>query len=249
MDNPLCLNFVPCLELNGEQLQFSHGCAITYNPCLPGGSVQELETNWVINHYGLDATYGWVIYRYAFPWKRKRRPKIQTLSLMMEQQQAPIPGPHFKIHAPGDSFSFVHPVSQTEYTLTVQELEQQTLPQNSFHSDRWFYPTHFTAMSYTLLPEPSASIAVSDCDEGDKPIEIFPSDDLFSPSAVNDAAYIGIIGGADGPTALAFGGSSHGKLCAACSSLHFEPVQHDVEWRVTFYEKKFEHFSMMLIEQ
>ena len=249
MDNPLCLNFVPRLELNGKKLQTSHGCAVTYNPCLPDGVVNELEAKWAIDHYGLDAAYGWVIYRYTFPWMRKRRPEIQTLSLTMEQQRSSIPGPHFKIHAPGDSFRFVHPVSRTEYTLTVQELEQQTLPQNSYHSDRWFYPTHFTAMSYTLLPETSAPITISDCDEGDKPLEISSSDDLFSPSAVNEAACIGIIGGADGPTAFVFGGSSHGKFCIACSSLHFEPIQHDIEWRITFHEKRFEDFCMMLIEE
>jgi len=87
---------------------------------------------------------------------------------------------------------------------------------------------------------------ISDCDEGDKPLEISPSKDLFSPSAVNDVACIGMIGGADGPTALVFGGNQHGKLCSACSSLHFEPVQHDIEWRITFHEKRFDSFSMML---
>ena len=38
----------------------------------------------------------------------------------MEQQPFRVPGPHFKIHAPGDQFTFSHPVSETEYALTVQ---------------------------------------------------------------------------------------------------------------------------------
>lgn len=66
-----------------------------------------------------------------------------------------MPGPHFKIHSPGDQFAFSHPVSETKYTLTVQKLEQQTLSQNRMDSDRWLYPTHFTTMSYTLSPEPT----------------------------------------------------------------------------------------------
>ncbi len=49
-------------------------------------------------------------------------------------------------------FSFLHPVSGKKYTLTVQELEQQTISEKRYGSDRWFYPTHFTAMSYTLFP-------------------------------------------------------------------------------------------------
>lgn len=53
-----------------------------------------------------------------------------------------------------------HPVSGITHTLTVQEIEQQTVPQNSFGSDRWIYPTHYIAMSYTLTPEPMENISV-----------------------------------------------------------------------------------------
>ena len=247
LDNPLCLHFNPRLDLNGKKLRTSHGCSVTYNPCLPDGMGIELEAKWAVEHYGLDTSYGWVICRDAFPWVSKRGPEIRTLSLTMEQQPVSIPGPHFTVKAPGDSFRFVHPVNRTEYTLTVQELEQQTLPKNSFGSDRWFYPTHFTAMSYTLSPEASERITVSDSDDSDKPLEIMPSDDSFAPSASSNAACIGIIGGADGPTAIVFGASSQGKLCAACSALHFEPVQHDIVWRITFHEKTFDDYSVGLI--
>lgn len=130
LGNPLCLHFNPRLELNGHALRTSHGCAVTYNPCLPDGTGIELETKWVVEHYGLDTSYGWVICRGSFPWVSKRRPEIRTLSLTMEQQPVSIPGPHFTVKASGDSFRFVHPVSRTAYTLTVQELEQQTMPKN-----------------------------------------------------------------------------------------------------------------------
>ena len=245
LDNPLCFHFNPRLDLNGHELRASHGCAVTYDPCLPDGMGIELEAKWAVEHYGLDTSYGWVVCRDAFPWVSKRRPEIRTLSLTMEQQLVSIPGPHFTVKAPGDSFSFVHPVSRVVYTLTVQELEQQTLPKNSFGSGRWFYPTHFTAMSYTLSPEASEQISVSDCDDSDKPLEVIPSDDSFAPSASSDAACIGIIGGADGPTAVVIG--PQGKPCAACSALHFEPVQHDIEWRITFHEKRYIDFTLTLI--
>lgn len=246
LENPLCLDFKPQLELNGHELRTSHGCSVSYNPCLPDGMVLELEAKWTVEHYGLDKSYGWVIYRNAFPWEYKRRPEIKTLSLIMEQRPMSLPGPHFTVNAPGDSFNFIHPVSRTEYTLTVQELEQQTLPKNNFDSDRWFYPMHFTAMSYTLSPETSDRITVSDCDDGDKPLEREPSNESFTPVTSNCAA-VGIIGGADGPTAIVFGGSSQGKLCTACSALHFEPVQHDIEWRITFHEKRYTDFTLKLI--
>ncbi len=247
LDNPLCLHFNPRLKLNGRELRTSHGCAVTYNPCLPDRMGIELEAKWAVEHYGLDTSYGWVICRDAFPWEYKRRPEIKTLSLTMEQQPVSIPGPHFTVNAPGDSFRFVHPVNRTEYTLTVQELEQQTLPKNSFSSGRRIYPRHFVEMSYTLSPEASEQISVSGCDDSDKPLEVMPSDDSFVPSSSSDAACIGIIGGADGPTAIVFGVSTQGKLCAACSALHFEPAKQDVTWRITFHEKMFDSILLTLI--
>lgn len=95
----------------------------------------------------------------------------------MEQHPGRLPGPHFRVHAPGDSFTFSHPIGGKRHTLTVQELEQQVIPESSFGSDRWVYPTHCTAMSYTLSPEPAEDIAISDCDEGDRPMEVAPRED------------------------------------------------------------------------
>ena len=244
LENPLFLHFNPELELNGKTMRTSHGCSVCFNPCLPDGMVNEMEANCALEHYGLDTSYGWVICRNAFPWATKRRPKIKSLSLTMNQQPNRVPGPHFSVHAPGDNFTFTHPVNGTAYTLTVQELEQQILPKNSFGSDRYVYPTHFIAMSYTLSSESDERITISDCDEGDKPLKIAAIEEHFSPTCT---ASIGIIGGADGPTAIMFGRSSHGKLCTACSALHFKPVQDDVEWRVMFSLRQFEEKSFPLI--
>lgn len=243
-DNPMCLNFNPQLTINGSKVSFSRGCAVSYNPCFPDGLVCELESKWAVEHYGLDASYGWVVYRYVFPWNR-RPSALKTLSLTLEEQPERIPGPHFKVRAPGDSFRFVHPISLTEYTLTVQKLEEETLPENCFASDRFEFPTHCTVMTYTLSPEPSESIAIGDSEEGDRPIPISSSERSFAPSATPDAC-IGVIGGADGPTAVFFGGST--GAYTACSALRFERGANDVEWCITFHEKLFADFSAPLIE-
>ena len=247
LENPLCLDFIPRLELNGKTMRISHGCSVVYNPCLPDGMINELEAKWALEHYDLDISYGWMIFRAAFPWASKRRTEIKSLSFTMEQRSCRVPGPHFKTHAPGDSFSFTHPVSGTKYTLTVHELERQTISEKRFGSDRWFYPTYFTAMSYTLSPEPDSDISICDCAEGDKPLEIAPCSDRYAPEARNDMACIGIIGGADGPTAIVCGGSSKEKLHAACSALHFEPVEGDIEWRIVFNIKNSNEMSLELI--
>ncbi|MZJ17394.1 hypothetical protein GT577_14970, partial [Enterococcus durans] len=246
LENPLCLDFIPRLELNGKTMLTSHGCSVVFNPCLPDGMINEAEAKWALEHYDLDTSYGWMIFRAAFPWTSKRRPEIKSLSLTMEQRPCRVPGPHFQTHAPGDSFSFLHPVSGTNYTLTVQEIEQQTIPQKCFGSDRWVYPTHFTVMRYTLFPESEEDISICDCCDGDKPMEIAVEGDSFTPETQNNDC-VGIIGGADGPTVIMTGEKSQGKLYAACSALHFEPVRDDVEWCTMFSIKNFDETTINLI--
>ena len=55
-----------------------------------------------------------------------------------------------------------------------------------------------------------------------------------------------MIGGADGPTSVIMGQSAP-KLHAACSSLRFEPIVDDVEWRVVFSEKLMDDVDVDLI--
>lgn len=246
LENPLRMDFCPRVEVNGKPMRFSHGSAVTFNPCVPEGFTNELEAKWAVEHYGLDASQGWVIYRYSFPWPWKRRPQIKSLSLTMEQHPDRVPGPRFQVHQPGDAFVFTHPVSGLKYTLTVRELERRTLPAGTFGAGGFVYPTNTVAMSYTLSPEPEESIYVSDCDEGDRPRRVEPAGP-FSPDAQGFAAVIGAIGGADGPAAVLIGGKPQGRLRAAYASLHFEPVEKDVEWRVEFAVKRFGDASFALL--
>ena len=104
---------------------------------------------------------------------------------------------------------------------------------------RFDYPTHFTVISYTLMPEPPEnSIFVEDCVENDRPRQVRRETASFAPEAQNDFC-VGIIGGADGPVAIVVGEAAQGKLRTACSSLHFEPVDH-VDWRISFRETPWE---------
>ena len=45
---------------------------------------------------------------------------------------------------------------------------------------------------------------------------------------------IAIIGGADGPTTITVGVPDQKSIHVACSALHFEPVDEDIEWRIEF---------------
>ena len=240
LDNPMTLDFQPVLRLNGKSLNFSHGCGASYIPCLPGGSAADRDAQRILEHYQLDTSFGWVIHRFSYPWTTRKKPEIKQLSATMVQQEIFIPGPHFQVEKPGDSFSFLYPEGGTEYTLTIQEYEPQILDTRRMQQDME-YPTHYYAMSYTVTPEFSGGeMNVVDCSDGDRPRQKPQPSNGYEPTALQDAAVIGIIGGADGPTAIAYGQSAaQGKLRAACSSLHFDPIE-GVEWRLVFREKQYE---------
>lgn len=234
LDNPLSLDFEPSLVMNGKAMQTSHGSSISYNPCLPEGITIEPEAKAVIEHYGLDTSYGWTITRAAYPWKGKRRPSgIKTLSLTIEKRSYTLPGPHFKVNGSGDTvYTFTHPLTGIQYTLSVLDIEQQTIPRSGMDTERWVYPSHYIAMRYMLFPEPDTEIAVRDCVQSERPREIGPCSGKYYPEATNSV--IAIIGGADGPTTITIGVPDQKNIHVACSALHFEPVHEDIEWRIEF---------------
>lgn len=249
LENPMSFQFEPYLEMNGEILQFSHGCAISYHSCLPDWVPEDFEAERVVEYYGLDPAYVWVIYRHAFSWSFKRRPEIKTLSLVMEQSTEAVPGPHFKAYSPGDSFQFLHPVNRTKYTLTVQKFEKMELPEECIQSDCLVYPKYFLSMNYTVFPETEERMDVTDTNEGDRPYKIEPSDEKFHQTERNECSLT--MEESDGPSAVRIIGSTiekaEEKYGMAHSALHFEPVQHDVEWCITFYRKRFESKTVVLI--
>lgn len=224
-ENPMRIEERPTVLVNGIALEAARGSSACWNPCIPRS---EDETETVMAHYGLNPMDGWVISRHHFPWKTRKRPEIRTLHLTMQQNKAAVAGDHFRVNGSGDCVEFVHPSTGLTHKLTVVDYEAGESSIN--HMEQFpdtEFPTHFLAMSFTL--EPEADLTVLDCAESDRPRPDF-----------NGA--FGIIGGADGPAAL-----TTKELHAACSAVHFEPVE-DVEWRVVFYEKPVEDLTVELIK-
>lgn len=246
-ENPLSLDYGCKAILNGKELSSSHGCGTSYNPCLPEGFANELEAKWVIDHYGLYPSYGWLIWRCSFPWITKKRPNIKSLSLLLHPEPTPIPGPHFRVKAPGDSFSFTHPETGVVHTLAVAEYKRQTMDFSRMSNQDLEYPPNYIVMSYIVSPALSQKkITIGDCSDSDQPrAKSIPTENVYLPKA-KAAVVIGIIGGADGPVAFMTGTPSQEKPVFVCSSPHFEPVD-DVEWRITFRVNHFEEKTVELV--
>lgn len=252
-DNPLSIDFHSEVTVNGKILQPSRSCNVCWNPWRPEGSAQEardmegqeLEAQYAVEYYGLDPADAWNICRVFYNWTSGRRPDMKSLDVMLSEDPSAVPGPHFRVAGAGDRFRFICPINGAEHTLLVDEYERQEMPKEHLESIPAFrnmeFPTHYTVMSYRITPElPDEAFNVYDCVESDRPRQ--KKENPFEPEATGSAA-VGIIGGADGPTAVFMGGSSCGKHRAACSALHFEPVD-EVEWRLLFYEKRREDLTV-----
>lgn len=243
LENPFCFEFRPCLELNGQVLESTQGCSVSFSPYLSDEmSASEEIAIEMAEHYRLDKSCGWVIYRWMFPWERKHSSEIRTLSITMKPQAVQVPGAHFKVCATGDSFQFSHPFNGRKYTLTMKELKQQRMSQSRLSSGRWIFPMHFIEMSYTISPEPMEDILVMDSADGDNVREI---------TSMEKENYLAscdvVIGGDSGPVSIVVEDSLQGNIHVAASSLYFEPFQGDVEWCIVFSIKQADEASFLLI--
>lgn len=239
-ESPMAISFSPEVTVNGKVLRTSHGSGLSWNPCTSDANC--LEAKGAIEHYGLDPSSGWVVSRHAFPWATARRPKeIKALSLTLAVDPVRLPGSKFEGDTPGVQIAFIHPINGKKHTLTILECEKQEMPEHAFRDEGFDFPTHYTAMSYTMVPElPEGAFSVMDTVQGDRPRK--KQADPNAPTADCVAMSVGIIGGADGPTAVFIGS----KPRAACSSLHFSP-EYDVQWQMIFHEKMQSDITSTLI--
>lgn len=247
-EHPLHVRFYGRATCNWERLQNGHSCGVTWLPssCVPDGIGREDIARGILNHYGLDETKGWAFHRWSYPWGSAAGHDLYALDLCMERQRENITGQHFITPAVGERISLTHPLTGEVYTLTVHALEQQELPEHAFRDSNLEYPKHLLAMSYSIEPDITGrGFMIQDCDDGDAPRPKKRDPNELEPAAFAHAAAIGVIGGADGPTAMVMG-SSTPKRHAACSSLRFEAVE-EVTWRAVFSEKRMEDLDVRLI--
>ena len=245
-ENPLEVDFHFTLLLNGREIRPKQGSGLSWIPesCLPEGERSPAEAKRLLEQYGLDTEKGWSLHRWSCPWATRRKPVIRSLVLKLRRQMTSLPGIHFQNSAVGEVIPFVHPISGVQHQLTVEEYEQQQLDAPTLMDPEYDFPTHYTQMTYRLAPDlPDKNFSVQDCRENDEPRRLVK--DQFEPQ-VNGAACIGIIGGADGPTAILLSNGDPSPAHLALSALQFKPAK-EIEWRMVFREKLMEDIEITLI--
>lgn len=253
-ENPMTINFSPEIILNDRIIPSSGGCGLSWNPYFT--DINGIESEGLLNHYGLDPASGWVFWRSSFLWPTKRKPKISSLEVLIRHEPVEKSGLHFSVSKPGESINFIHPKTNVQHKITIHEYEQQEMTPDCFGNQNYDYPNHYTLMVYTLSPDlPSDSFSIRDYEDGDLPRrkEVRREEEFtnqgahsYEPQAQADCMAIGIIGGSTGPTAIALSDGREEKMHATCSALRYSPTD-TIEWHIVFHEKPCDDITVKII--
>lgn len=247
-ENPVNVDLVPELSLNGRLLKWSGSSGTTYLPAavmsgVSAGSVPvpaqdcpedesepefcgDEEADAWVRHYSLDASKVWSFHRINFAWTTVCKPKISSMRLRLKEGPHQVYGEPFGPLKPGECVEIVNPKTQESYKLTVLKLEPIEMPKFPVTMRKMEYPRCCMQMNYRIEPEiAQGNLYLNDCAQGDQPV-------MKEDKVV---ASVSVIGHADGPTSVFLAGKlekkEEGRI--ACSALHFEPVE-DVVWQPFF---------------
>lgn len=246
--DPLSIHFRLHAEINGKRVGSHHGSLYRYIPRTLYAEKNSFEQK--LCHYGFDLSQPWFGARYYLSWPEGES-SLDSFNLRLERDPHEFMGPAFT--TPGtEAVSFAHPLTGEEYTLTVTELEQGSMDPSRLPLENFEIPTCYTAICYTLSPEAERrTVTVRDLSPGDRPRPIPKpapgGDPLASKYALEPqaSAAIGIIGGADGPTAIGVLPASRGRN-TSCSSIYFERPD-TITWGITWNIKLIEDAEVKLI--
>lgn len=232
-ENPMAKDYYANVSVNGQPLSRDRACGIGWVPpeLLPDEKIND-HAEVVLRHYGLNPAQGWSFRRVSLKWTVEKPPKIDSLTLTLSQRPRSIPGKPFEMPAIGESVEIIHPLRRETYTLTVREVSRE---QVSDRLARPGLPEHALFMSCTLSPD-------LDCEH----FQIRDTVEDERSKQQEQAASIGIIGGADGPTAIAFLTPQQPHLHCAVSSMRYAPPK-TVVWQPVFREKTAEDLTVELI--
>lgn len=246
-ENPLEIDFDLEASINGKESRKSRGCAISWIPYDGMREQNEDIQEELMNYYACDRSFGWRFIRAYFPWNTVRKPKLKTISFLFKERPAAYQGEHFVTEDFKEEMreiEFTHPVSKQKHKLLLLQCEGNTIPEESLRlREDMYMPDTYKALTYSVIPDlPQREFQIRDCARGDKPRI------KENSTASSGFSSVGIIGGADGVSAIFIAGkaSNDQKKYAACSSLYFDPVP-KVEWRMVFYVKENEDIYQEIV--
>ncbi|MBP3322575.1 MAG: hypothetical protein J6M16_00100 [Clostridia bacterium] len=224
-ENPLNLNFSNVLYINGEKTLNYSSVGASYLPESEDyANYNEPFIHGFLKHYELDSNKSYIIRRFSFEFKGNKKPVIKDLNLKFKSD--PVSYPVEKITVPDEKeISFTNPKTKAKHTLKILSCENESFPIN--FRDELSYPDKALLVNYTVSPDfESRALSLIDTKRSDQPKRI--KKEKYAPEATHDAV-IGIIGGADGPTAISVSRpikkEAEIKSHQAVSSLHFSEVK------------------------
>lgn len=240
-ENPLEERFRAEVTVNGQPLRESTGYGRYWRS--EDGCCDE-DADRVLEHYELERDCGWVIWRVCCLWNGGKL-KPETVELTMTAEKEAVDGGTFTAE-PGKTVPLTDPRTGLTHMLRVLSLTPETMDRSLLPPVGMEFPTEYVEMQYTLEPPlPVGDFALADAAPGDEARAC----KVESGFTAQESACIGIIGGADGPTAVFVSGKGDEAgedVRAAYSSLHYEPVE-TVTWRARFMARPKEAVTVTLL--
>lgn len=229
--NPFNFKFNANVTLNGKKLLLNESKGDSYICSCQEYENEEMEE--LLNYYGLPLDKCYLYRRIAFPYVTKNRPKINTISLELIKADEDFYGETFYVNKAGDRVNFIHPITQEVYSLMVIDIKSDVLSSDRLDASM---PKYLTQMTYALTPDLS-----------DDKFRIYDTRKNDEQRLSNtESSAIGIIGGADGPTAICIGVAAQKGLHIALSAFTHTP-QNKVCWQPVFRIKTVEDRDIRLI--
>ena len=245
---PLNIHLRCTARINGSDGMYCGGSGMAWMPPLPGEGNGYDDARWVLEHYGLDTGYAWIINRDNYCWPNGAKREVESLVMTITQRPVSLSGTHFRTPMAAKSVELVHPRTNQTYTLTIEELSKETADLRTVENMGMEFPNRYTQMTYRIDPEMNPrQFRIMDCTQPDhaRPAKIKKQS---SVEINGEAAAIGIIGGADGPTAIFMGRPAEkaNRLHMASSAMRFEHAE-EIEWRIVFMEKLYADTTVILV--
>lgn len=249
-ENPMNIEFSSFLTVDGKKLRNNHCHYGYWTPLSNELNAQNADSKKVLDYYKLDASFCWVLRRITYTPQKGELLAIppRKISLTLSKTPSAKSCGTFVAEKAGETVKLLHPVSGEEFTLTVVDIKAENIDALKHMDDALEYPTYLVDMAYAV-PEgvTNESFRITDSAPSDEPRLKVDAPSSNGVDINGSVAAIGIIGGADGPTAVFVGSKkSDGNIRHALSSLRFEPTE-KIVWQADFYIKEIDDISVDII--